>query len=57
MTSKLKPKTIPPARSLKMPPPDYQPSRSEPREEIDMPKMSLKRVRQAFFHPFRFETK
>ena len=38
-------------------PSDYQPSRAELREEMDMPKMSLAKVRSAFFRPFRFETK
>lgn len=52
-----KPKPIPAARALKIPPSDYQPSRAELREEINMPKLSLAKVRQAFFRPFRFETK
>ena len=52
-----KPKAIPPPRTLKIPPSDYQPSRAELREEIDMPKLSLAKVRRAFFRPFRFETK
>ena len=57
MTSKKtrKPKAIPPARTLKIPPSDYQPSRAELREEMDMPRLSLKRVRDAFFRPFQFE--
>lgn len=47
--------TIPEARTMRVPPSSYQPSRAELREEIDMPKLSLKRVRQAFFRPFRFQ--
>lgn len=36
---------------------NYKPSRAELREEMDMPKMSLAKVRRAFFRPFRFEPK
>lgn len=38
-------------------PSNYQPSRAELREEMDMPKMSLAKVRRAFFRPFRSEPK
>ena len=50
------PQTIPKPRTMRIPKSDYQPSRAELREEIDMPKLSLKRARQAFFRPFRFES-
>lgn len=50
-----KPKTIPAAHTMPVKPSGYQPSRAELREEIDMPKLSLKRARQAFFRPFRFD--
>lgn len=52
-----KTKAIPPARAVKIPPANYQPSRAELREEMDMPRLSLAKVRKAFFRPFRFETK
>ena len=51
------PKRIPAARTMPVKPSTYQPSRAELREERDMPKLSLKRARSAFFRPFRFETK
>ena len=51
-----KPKRIPASRTMAVKPSSYQPSRAELREEIDMPKLSLKRARQAFFRPFRFES-
>lgn len=58
MTKKTrKPKRIPPARAMPVKPSNYQPSRAELREEMDMPKMSLAKVRSAFFRPFRFEPK
>lgn len=55
--AKRKPKSISAARSVTVKPSNYQPSRAELREEIDMPKMSLTKVRRAFFRPFRFEPK
>ena len=51
-----KPKRIPAPRTMPVKPSFYQPSRAELREEIDMPKLSLKRAREAFFRPFRFES-
>ena len=54
---KRKPKSIPDARSVIVKPSSYQPSRAELNEEMDMPKMSLAKVRRAFFRPFRFESK
>lgn len=52
-----KPKRIPTVRAVEVKPSNYQPSRAELREEMDMPKMSLAKVRRAFFRPFRFESK
>ena len=54
--AKRKPQSIPRVRSMKIKPSSYQPSRAELREEIDMPKLSLKRARSAFSRPFRFES-
>ena len=54
---KRKPKPTVAARSVTIPPSNYQPSRAELSEEMDMPKMSLAKVRRAFFRPFRFESK
>ena len=39
---------------LILPPQGYQPSKAEQEAEIDMPGMSVKQIRQAFFRPFRF---
>ena len=39
---------------LAMPPRDYQPSKAEQKEEIDMPGMSDKQLCETFFRPFRF---
>ncbi len=53
MTKKRKKQPIPDARPLDVPASDYQPSTAELREETDMPKLTPKQVRQAFFRPFR----
>ena len=45
---------IPDPVDLPMPPRGYQPSKAEQEEEIDMPGMSEKQLREAFFRPFRF---
>ena len=45
---------IPAARDISLPPKDYQPSKADMEEEIDMPGMSDKHVRETFFRPFRF---
>lgn len=50
-----KPKTLPKPRTMRIKPRDYQPSAAELREEMDMPRLSLKRAREAFGRPFRFE--
>ena len=51
---KRRPEHIPEPRDLTMPPEGYQPRKGELEEEIDMPGMSEKRVRDTFFRPFRF---
>lgn len=42
--------------TMRLPKRDYQPSPKELREEVDMPGLSPKQVRKAFFRPFKFET-
>lgn len=49
-----KKKRIAETRNMSVPRTDYQPSRDELREEMDMPKMSRSAARKAFFRPFRF---
>ena len=49
------PQPVPEPRIVKVRARDYQPSKAELEEEIDMPGMSLKQMREAFFRPFRFE--
>lgn len=46
-----KPKT--PARHINIPKSDYQPTADEKKQEVDMPRASLKRVRNAFFRPIK----
>ena len=48
-------KKIPVPVDLKIPDRQYQPSRAELREEIDMPGLSMKRVRAAFMRSFLFK--
>ena len=38
---------------LDVKPCDYQPSKADMEEEIDMPGMSIDQIRKAFFRPFR----
>ena len=47
-----KPQPLPEPRTIDLPRRDYQPSKAELEEEIDLPKASLKTVRSAFFRPF-----
>ena len=54
MTTKPKTVPIPEPVDLLMPPKDYQPSKAEQEEEIDMPGMSDEQLRETFFRPFRF---
>ena len=46
-----KPKT--PARTIKMPKSDYQPSSDEKKQEVNMPGASLKNISDAFFRPIK----
>ena len=46
------PARIPEQKTMVLPPKDYQPSKAEMEEEIDMPSMSDKQVRETFFRPF-----
>lgn len=39
---------------MRVPETDYQPSCAELREEMDMPKASRKKIRDAFVQPFDF---
>ncbi len=45
---------IPEPRTISVPRGDYQPTKAELEEEVDMPGMSADQVRDAFFRPFRF---
>lgn len=49
-----KKQAIPKPRDMRISEGSYQPSRAELREEIDMPRLSLKQARAAFARPFRF---
>jgi len=44
---------LPEAIDVELPPREYQPSRAELNEEIDMPGLSLKKARKLFMRPFR----
>ena len=44
-------------RTLRLPRPDYQPSKAELEEGADMPGLSEEEVRERFFRPFNFEQK
>lgn len=44
-------------RDLKLKPSDYQPTRTELREEHDMPGMPDKKIRDSFFRPFNIVKK
>lgn len=46
---------VPEPKKATLPPKDYQPGKAELEEEFDMPGMSFKQMREAFFRPFRFE--
>lgn len=47
-------KKIPVPVDLEISDRQYQPSRAELREEMDVPGLSLERVRTPFMRPFRF---
>lgn len=51
------PTYIPPRRTIVLPPADYQPSKAEMEEEIDMPGMDDEEIRRTFFRPFKFVRK
>ena len=42
---------LPEARSIELPPRDYQPTKAEKEESVDMPGASEKTMRSAFFRP------
>ena len=48
---------IPEQKTMVLPPKDYQPSKADMEEEIDMPGMSDKQGRGTFFRPFNFVRK
>lgn len=50
-----KPKSIPKRTRMKIPKREYQPSRAELREKVDMPGLSREQARKAFFRPFTFD--
>ena len=45
---------IPDPIEIRIPDRKYQPSKSELGAEIDMPGLSIKKAKAAFFRPFRF---
>ena len=48
------PARIPEQKTMVLPPKDYQPSKAEMDDGIDMPGMSDEQVRETFFRPFTF---
>ncbi len=48
------PTRIPKPRPMVLPRNDYQPTKAEMEVETDMPGMTKKQVRAAFFRPFRY---
>lgn len=52
MTAKAKKRKLPKPRTITLPDQDYQPSKAERKKEQDMPGVSLKTMRRAFFRPF-----
>lgn len=48
------PAYIPPERAVRVKPSEYQPSKAEKEEEIDMPGMDDEQIRRTFFRPVRF---
>lgn len=46
---------LPEARTIDLPPRDYQPTKAEKEEAFDMPGADAKTIRSAFFRPIRFE--
>ena len=48
-----RPKAIPEKREITLPPRDYQPTKAETEQEIDMPGADIVTVRNAFFRRVR----
>lgn len=44
---------LPEARSIELPPRDYQPTKAEQEESFDMPGADAKTMRAAFFRPIQ----
>ena len=44
-------------RTLPLPPEGHEPSKAEPEEEVDMPKLAKAQLRKTFFRAFRFDRK
>ena len=49
------PAHIPEPEAMTLPPKDYQPPKAKLEEEINMPDLSVKRIRAAFFRPLRLQ--
>ena len=47
------PQPLPEPVTLELPPTDYQPSKADLEEELDMPGMTMDEVRKTFRRPFR----
>ena len=52
-----KPRKLPKARTITLPPQSYQPPKAEQEKEHDMPGASPKQVRSAFFRPMMIRRK
>ena len=50
---KHRPKDLPEEREITLPPRDYQPTKAETEQEIDMPGADIVTVRRAFFRRVR----
>lgn len=48
------PAYVPAARTMRVPPDQYQPRKAEKERETDMPGMSDDELRRTFFRPFEF---
>ena len=53
-TKNSKPQRIPDPTELHISKRDYQPSKADLEEELEMPKLLSKRARPSFMRPFRF---
>ena len=54
---KHRPKDIPEEREITLPPRDYQPTKAETEQEIDMPDADIVTVRKAFFRRIKVRKK